>query len=116
MCGDAEKKRGDAERRVDSDRAGVDYLCMLRLLGAVSQPVAKFRNEAEFRKPDVQAGRTARPPSGQKRMGLESNVRAGGILWTGSDSRWQGEWFRCQLDVELAYHVGGKIHYLFFAL
>lgn len=59
---DAETEKRDAERRVDSDRAGVDYLCMLRLLGAVCQPVTKFRNEPEFRKWDFPAGRTTRPP------------------------------------------------------
>lgn len=67
---------------MDSDLAGVDYVCVLRLLGAVCRPVAKFRNEAEFRKRDFTSGRTTCPPTGQKGMGLESNVRAGGILWT----------------------------------
>lgn len=86
---------------------------MLRLLGAVCRPVAKFRNQAEFRKRDFSAGRTRRPPSGQKGMGLESNVRAGGILWTWSDPRWQGEWFHSQLDLELAYHVEKKVNFCF---
>lgn len=81
-CEDAKAERRNAERRVDSDLAGVDYLCMPRLLDAVCQPVAKFRNKAEFRKRDFSAGRTTRPPSSQKRMGLESNVRAGGVFWT----------------------------------
>lgn len=88
---------------MDWDLAGVDYVCVLRILGAVSQPVAKFRNEAEFRKRDLRARRTTRPPSGQKRMGLESNVCAGGILWTRSDPGWQGEWVRYQLNVDALF-------------
>lgn len=38
-------------------------------------------------------------------MGLESNVCVGGVLWTRSNSSWQGEYCNCQLYIKLAYHV-----------
>lgn len=40
----------------------------------------------------------------QERMGLESNVCAGGIFWTRSNPCWQGECRYCQQYIKLAYH------------
>lgn len=85
--------------------AGVDYLYSLRLHDSYHRPVQKYTNwwvrsggERSWRRTKITEPR-------QERMGLESNVCAGGIFWTRSNSSWQGECCDCQHYIKLAYRV-----------
>lgn len=82
---------------------GVDYLCSLRVYDSHHGPVQKYTDwwvcsggERSWRRTKITEPR-------QERMGLESNVCAGGIFWTRSNSSWQGECCHCQHYIKLAY-------------
>ena len=85
--------------------ASVDYLRSLRVYDSDHRPVEKYTNwwvrsggERPWRRTKITEPR-------QERMGLESNVCAGGIFWTRSNSGWQGECCDCQRYIKLSYRV-----------
>lgn len=97
--------RGDARGSVDVLAAGVDYLRSLRVYDSDHRPAQKYTNwwvcsggERSWRGTKITEPR-------QERMGLESNVCAGRIFWTRSNSSWQGECCDCQHYIKLAYRV-----------
>lgn len=90
---------------MDFSLVSVDYLGAVLFHGSVEQSNAKFTNRINRDPPKQAKRRTKNPESCQERMGLESNVCVGGILWTRSNSGWQGEYSNCQLSIKLTYHV-----------
>lgn len=81
---DAKEVRGDAGGSVDVLAAGVDYLRSLRLHDSYHGPVQKYTKQWAHGGGGSERSwrRTKITESRQERMGLESNVCAGGIFWT----------------------------------
>lgn len=88
---------------MDVSAAGVDYLCSLRVYVSHHRPVQKYKNWWVCSGGKRSWRRTKITEPCQERMGLESNVCAGGIFWTRSNPSWQGECCYCQHNIKLAY-------------
>lgn len=84
---------------------GVDYVCSLCVHDSHRRPVQKHTNWWVRSGSERSCRRTKITEPRQERMGLESNVCAGGIFWTRSNSGWQGECCNCQRYIKLAYRV-----------